>query len=322
MVKRFMMIRRLIRALLVLAAVLLLGAAIGFGLLNTSLGTSLVEQRLRAWIHPNLQLNGPVRVSVVPRLGLDLEDVTFASSQAAQPLASVERLQVQLSWRPLMDRLVHVQTLYAQGVRLYQPGSNEQSQTPELEQLFTASRLAIMLGAPEKAWQVRVEQALFEDVALLVWQETGAAQPLVLAQQIELQYDRAWSERISGQLELGLRQLLIPDVHRLGQINALLEQLGMLNGDSWDVHTMDSSWQINDGLAQLISGSIYGSWGSVESDAATIDLQSGALSIDVIAKLVNSPRMRSRGVEIQVRRSKLRFTLTGRLNDIGVTWLN
>jgi hypothetical protein len=317
-----MMIRRLSRTLLVLAAVLLLGAAIGFGLLNTSLGTSLVEQRLRAWIHPNLQLNGPMRVSVVPRLGLDLEDVTFVSSQAAQPLASVERLQVQLSWRPLMGRQLHIQTLYAHGVRLYQPGSHEQSQTPELEELFTASRLAIMPSAPEKPWQIRVEQALFEDVALLVVQETGPAQPLVLAQQIQLQYDGAWSERASGQLGLGLRQLLITDVHRLGQVNALLEQLGMVNGDSWDVSTIDSSWQINDGVAQLISGSTYGSWGSIESDAATIDLQSGALAIDVVAKLVNSPRMRSRGIEIQVRRSELRFTLTGRLNDIGVTWLN
>lgn len=321
------MVRSIFRLVFVLLAVLLLCGAIVFGLLQTSVGASLVEQRLRAWVHPALQLNGPVRVSVLPRLGLDLQAVTIASDDAAQPLLSAQHLQWQMSWAALANREIDVPMLYVRGLRLYRSSP----EWGELGQQFDRWRVTggqasgqtpatIMAASP--SWTVRIKQALFEDMAVLQTQDGHSPQPLVVADQAEFRFDGAWPKIVPGELYLGARQLFVSDVHELGQAHALMEQLGMVNGDSWDVIAMDSSWQLGDGVARVLSGQISGSWGSLASDAGTIDLETGALAVDMVAQLTNAPRMRARGVEIQVRRSELRFTLTGSLRDPGVTWLN
>lgn len=324
------MIRLIVRLMFLFLAVLLLGAAIAFGVLQTSLGSSLVEQRLKAWIHPALQINGPVRVSVFPRPGLDLQDVTIASDDGVHPLLSAQRLQWQMSWGSLTQREIDIQMLYVRGLRLYRSASEWSELGRQFDQWRAASGTATdpratdstTVATQQLTRTIRVKQALFDDVVVLQIQDGQTQEPLVVAEQVEFRLDAAWPKLVPGELSLGARQLFVSDVHELGQAHALMEQLGMVSGDTWDINTLDSTWQLQGRVARVISGQISGSWGSLESEAGTIDLDSGALAIDLVANLSNSPRMRARGVEIQVRRSQLRFTLTGSVRDPGVTWLN
>ncbi len=314
-------------ALISLSLFFLLIAALVI-LLQTSMGGSLVENRLRAWVHPALQVNGEVGITVLPRLGLDLRDITIANQAGTHPAVSIRRVQWQAAWQPLFDRTLSLESLYIQGVDVFRSGPtrglfmSEVSQAP----LFNAGQWFDWFGRQQRVgetWRVIVRQALVEDIA--VFSTDGDAQQLPLAtiKQLEIMADASWPKFANSQASVRIRQLLVNDADAFGHTPALLEQLGIASNGTWDVMAMDSQWQLESrDLLRLIAFEATGAWGALLASDGTIELETGQMAIPMRANLTNAPKFRSRALEINVRQSQMQFELSGTWNSPGVQWLN
>ena len=311
--------------LIVLATFLLLVVAILL-LLPTSLGASFVEDRLRSWVHPQLQVNGQVSLSVLPRLGLNVTDVTIPSEQDGYPLASVKQAQWQLSWIPLLSKQLVFDSIYLQGVRVYRMQPTWQPMLREFErfQWVRHSRWWPSVSgadASPSVSQIIIKQALVEDVSVIVNDASANPLPVIALKQAELSADGQWPDTAGSQASFGLRQLSVNDADALGHVPALLEQLGIAQDNAWDMMALDSQWKLADEALELTSLQASGPWGDMSVRDGRIDLVSGTLAIPVSATLTNAPQLKTRGLQINVQRSQLQFELTGSFNQPGVQWL-
>jgi hypothetical protein len=314
-------------ALILLGLFFLLIAALVI-LLQTPMAGSLVENRLRAWVHPALQVNGKVGVTFLPRFGLDLQDITIPSQAGTHPAVSIRRVQWQAAWQPLFDRTLSLESLYIEGVEAFRSGPtwalfmSEVSQVP----LVDASQWFDWFGRKprvDETWRVIVRQALVEDVA--VFGTDGDAQQVQLAtlKQLEIMADGSWPKLASSRAKVGFRQLMVNDADAFGHTPALLEQLGIATNGTWDVMAMDSQWQLeSQDLLRLTAFEANGAWGALLASDGTIELATGQMAIPMRATLTNAPKFRSRALEINVRQSQMQFELTGTFNNPGVQWLN
>jgi hypothetical protein len=321
------MIRLLIRTVLVFVATIFLLLVGAVFLLQTSLATTFVEGRLRAWIHPQLQVNGAVQISVFPKLGLELTEVVIPSRDGSHPMVVLDQVQWQALWLPLRDRTVVLDNLYVSGVQLYRPNAGWTALGTEIDQmpLFDQSPLRGWIGhaeLPGGSWQVVVQQALLENMTVVAHDQLPDAVPLASVEQFELRVQGYWPDATGSKISAGLRQLQVNRAQELHYVPAFLEQLGIANDDSWDVQAMDSEWQIQGNEALLMSAQVNGSWGQLSADKGSIDLRNGAMSIAVKAILTNAPKFKTRGIEINVHQSRLQFELTGTLKEPGVKWLS
>ena len=311
--------------LIVLATILLLVVAVLL-LLPTSLGSSFVEDRLRSWVHPQLQVNGQVSLSVVPRLGMDITDITIPSGQDGYPLASVKQAQWQLSWVPLLSNQLVFDTIYLEGVQVYRTQPTWEPMIQEFDrfqQMRHGHWWPSMQGMDlsPTTWQVVVKQALIENLSVVVNDAMSKPLPVITLKQAELSADGQWPRVAGSSATFGLRELSVNDADALGYAPALLEQLGIAQGNAWDVVALDSQWQLAEDAVELTSLQVSGPWGDMSVRDGRIDLASGELAIPVKANLTNAPELKTRGLQINVRRSQMQFELTGQLNQPGVQWL-
>ncbi|HEY7803561.1 MAG TPA: AsmA family protein [Orrella sp.] len=318
--------RFLLRALLVVVATLLLLLVAVFLLLPTSLGTSFVEDRLRNSVHPQLQINGQVSLSVMPRLGLSLTDVTVPSGQGAYPLVSVSQAQWQLAWLPLLSDRWVFETIYLQGIQVYRSQPTWQPLIDEFDG-FQWVHDGRWWPAPSEhsvdsgAWHVVIKQALVEDVSVITGDQIDQPLPVVTLKQAQFTADGRWPVADGSQATFGLRELSVNDADELGHMPALLEQLGISEDNAWDVLALDSQWQMGSDALQLVELQASGPWGEMSAKEGKMDIPSGAMVIPVKAVLTNAPKLKTRGLRVNVRRSTLQFELTGTVSEPGVQWL-
>ena len=320
------MIGFLLRTVLIAVATFLVAMAAAVMLLNTSLGSSFVENRLRDLVHPGLQVNGDVGLSVLPRLGVSVSDVTIPSSNEAHPWVSVKQAELQIAWAPLLSRTLAFDSIYVQGVELNRLGPTWQSVLNEAQQFhwMRASQWWPSAQTPDVdpgVWQLVIKQALLEDVAVTVSASANEQLPVVTLAQAELTASGAWPSMVGSTATAGLRQLSVNDAQALGHVPALLEQLGIAQDNTLDVMALDSQWQLAARQLNLDSLTANGSWGDMSAKDGRIDLRSGALAIPVKATLTNAPSLNTPGLRVQVRRSVLQFELTGTVSQPGVQWL-
>lgn len=320
------MIRFLLRTALTAVATFLLLMAVALLLLQTSLGTSVVEDRLREWMHPKLQINGEVSVSVLPRLGLSVTDVTIPSAQGVSPWLSVKQMQWQVSWTALLSRTLLLNRIYLQGVQINRLDDSWRSMRQEAEQFRWArpDRWWPSVRGPDDdsgAWRLVIEQALVEDVSVTINDAAQQQLPVMTLQQAQLNAQGAWPSVAGSGASFGLRALSVNDADALGHMPALLEQLGISEDNSWDVMALDSQWQLSQSNLRLLGLQASGPWGAMSARDGRIDLVSGALAIPVTANLTNALSLKTPGLHIQVRRSSMQFELTGTVSDPGVQWL-
>ncbi|MCD8504182.1 MAG: AsmA family protein [Burkholderiaceae bacterium] len=328
------MLKTLMRVALTVSGILLLLLAVVVLLLQTPVANALVENRLRAWVHPTVQVNGDVRVSILPRLGIDLSEVTVPSRQGTHPALLIDQLQFQVSWLPLFERELAVEYLYVQGLEILIATDTQRSAMSDASQkasVETRSLLDWVRGwlRTNGDWKVSVKQALVEKLAVVgITDQTGEV-VLATLEQLELRADVNWPVAAGSSATLGLRYLSVNDTEKFGNTAALLEQLGMANNGEWDVMAMDSEWAVqranpqeNTQALELLAFNANGAWGDISAARGTIDLGTGQISIPMQATLTNSPKFKTRAVEINVRQSKMRFELTGTVDNPGVKWLS
>lgn len=330
------MAKTLTRIVLLLAGLVLLLAAGIMVLLQTSAANGFVENRLRAWVHPGLQINGDVQVSVFPKLGMDLRDVTIPSKNGAYPAVSIGQLQWQASWMGLFERTLALDSLYIKGLQIVKPEEGWAPLMADVEQSAWFDGAGLLDWARGRVpdvdsggWRVLIEQALLEDVAVLG--ATGQADELALATlaQFQLKADVGWPAIAGSQASLGARRLSVNDADAFGHTPALLEQLGIAHNGMWDVDAIDSQWLAQQPVSVERSGSVLalqslsasGAWGELSAANGTVNLATGAIAIPMQATLTNAPNFKSRAIEINVRQSRMRFELTGTLSEPGVQWL-
>lgn len=329
------MLKTLTRLALILFASLLLLLAISLLVLQTRMANTFVENRLRAWIHPALQVNGDVSVSVLPRLGLGLGGVTIPSQQGPYPALSIRQLQFQVSWQSLFEGRLALQDFYAQGVDIFRSGP---SWAPFMADMKRVPLLADdgLLGwvrgqhGAVASWHLLINQALIEEVTVKAVDSQVGELALATLGQLELKADVNWPTVQGSRATVRLRQLSVNQAEEFGYTPALLEQLGIANQGAWDVMALDSEWTfarfqssptINREL-QLVSLTAHGAWGDLSATDGTVDLVSGQIAIPMQVTLTNAPTFKSRALQINVRQSRMRFELTGTLSEPGVQWLN
>lgn len=326
--------RALVRIALIITGLFLLVFAAFVLLLQTPLATSFLENRLRAWVHPALQLNGPAQMSILPELGLDLRNITIPGPDASQPMLAIEQLQVQMPWLPLFDQRLVIDQLYIQGLDVFQVGVSTSASIPGPSESSPFDAHAIGQWVQDKwrgdsRWHVVLREVLAQDLVVLATDGETGQLPLVSLQQVEFRSDISWPTVVGGGASLGLRHLSVNDADEFGYTPALLEQLGIATNGQWDLIAFDSQWQVrepgtNQATSQqinLLSLSANGAWGELSADAGSINVDTGQVAIPMRAILTNAPRFKSRAVEINVRRSKMQFELTGTLAEPGVQWL-
>jgi hypothetical protein len=320
------MIRFLLRTALTALATFLLLMGLALLLLKTSLGTSFVEDRLRAWVHPKLQINGDVSLSVWPHLGVSVADVTIPSGQGVSPWVSVKQLQWQLAWSPLFSRTLAFDSIYLQGVQVNRLETSWQSMLEQAGQFRWAQSGPWWpsVQTPETdsgAWRLVIEQALIEDVSVTVNDGGHQQLPVMAVEQAQLSGEGAWPSVAGSTASFGWRALSVNDADALGHMPALLEQLGIAQDNAWDVMALDSQWQLAPSHLSLLSLSASGPWGELSAKDGQINLARGTLAIPVTATLTNAPSLNTPGLRIQVRRSVMQFELTGTVAEPGVQWL-
>lgn len=329
------MLKTLMRLALILVGCLLLLLALVLLLLQTPMANTMVENRLRAWVHPALQVNGGVQVSVLPRLGVDLRDVIFPSRQGAYPALSIKQWQFQVSWPALFERTLSVEDFYVQGVEIFRSGQSwaplieDLGQSPVFDHDLEFDWVQIEPRA-EAAWRLVIKQALVENVS--VFGTEGQAGQLALATlgQLEFKTGLNWPDAVGSQMSLGLRQLSVNHAEEFGHTPALLEQLGIASNGVWDVMAMDSQWEVQESkLGQRVGQVLLlrsltadGAWGELSAANGQLDLVTGQVAIPMQATLTNAPKFKSRALEINVHQSRMRFELTGTITDPGVQWIS
>lgn len=338
------MVKTLLRFTLILVALLMLAVAAAMMLAQTSAGSSFVENRLRAWIHPSLQINGPVEVTVFPGLGLDVRDLAIDGTSVLEHQqeggsVSVARLRVQVQWLPLLERKVHIDDLYIQGIRLSQVNAKTDASGKAQDDAGSRAadratqmwRISALKDWFASGWQLSLSHMMIEDVAIMSDGQASQTSPVLLVslRQLQVAGDVAWPLVADGNASLGIREFSVNDPEALGNTPALLEQLGIATNGAWDIATLDSQWRVDDAAGQsasmplvLESLTATGMWGEMSASSGRIDLQTGQIAIPMQAVLTNAPKFQGRGFEINVRQSRMRFELTGTLKEPGLQWLN
>jgi len=300
---------------------------LAWALLQTSIGTTFFEQRLRAQVHPQLQLNGQIKIGLLPRVSITATDVTIPSDYGPHPLASVERWRSQIAWLPLFAGQVRLHALNLTGLRLYREQKQWQPLLTEFGELTGLTEVQSQSSGTAKrqeqplSWLLRVRQLDVQDLAVLSIESGLAQDTLLQAGQFVLRFGGDWPTWVGTHVHVDLNDLMINDATELGLGYAFVEQLGMATDDRLDVQAFASDWQIESTVARLGTGEARGSWGEFVFSGGTIALDTGEIAIAVEAKLTSSPRLTSRGLDIQVRQTDLQFELVGHWRDPGLSWL-
>lgn len=328
------MLKTLTRVALILLGSLLLLLALVLLLLQTPVANTMVENRLRAWVHPALQVNGDVQVGVLPKLGIDLSNVTIPSRQGTHPALSINRVQFQVSWTPLLERRLVIEDFHTEGLDIFIDSDIPESSRSNASEK-ASEQASPLLGwihnqLDDGAWELSIKQALVEKLAVFGVSRQAGDVALAGLEQLELKAEVNWPVVGGSSASLGLRNLLVNDTEQFASTSALLEQLGIASNGEWDVIALDSNWtleransgQADETILHLLALTASGVWGDISAADGTIDLSTGQIAIPMQATLTNSPKFKSRAVEINVRQSKMRFELTGTVDSPGVKWLS
>ncbi|UOD50794.1 AsmA family protein [Orrella daihaiensis] len=329
------MFKTLTRLAFILIASLLLLLVTGLLLLQTSVANVLVENRLRAWVHPALQVNGEIQFAVLPRFGIDLRDVTIPSQTGSHPALSIGQLRFEVSIAALFKRELILESLYGDGLEVFKSGQSWGSFVDDvwLASALNRDNLLRDWGTTDSnaasRWRLLVKQALFENIAAYATDARERDTPLGTLRQLELKADVHWPRVAGTQASLGFRQLFVNDVEAFGHTPALLEQLGLVSQGAWDVMSMDSNWEFAqaktdrnpDQVLLLRSLAANGAWGELTAASGSVNLGTGEIAIPMQVLLTNTPKFKSRALEITVRQSRMQFQLTGTISDPGVQWL-
>lgn len=306
---------------------LLLGAFVIWLLLQTAAGARWVEKRLRAQIHPELQINGSVKVGLLPRISMTATDLTIPSQYGPHPLVSVGQWRSTVAWLPLLRARVRLHAVELSGVNLYrerqqwQPLLSEVGEIAGLEGSDPGAQRSPHQPTRPIDWRKFAQYFVVRDFAVMSI-ESGLEQELLMhIQALDLNFGGSWPTWVGTRIHASLSQLSLRDASELGLGYAFVEQWGISADDRWDVRSMDMTWDVGRDLVRLTDGRVIGSWGALTLIDGSIAPATGELAVVVDAKLTNAPRLTSRGLSVQVRESALQFEILGHWRDPGVSWV-
>lgn len=295
--------------------VLILGLlALMLVVLNTSLGHSLVKQGLKNMIHPQLEVRGPMDLSVWPNLSLQANDIFIAHGQTHDEGLRVGQLKASVAWLSLLNRVVHIEQAQLNDIVLTRATTRKQtSPTQGLLSADAFKRRWRRLNDREQAnWQLRLDRLLIERVE--IW---GGQTRLMSVDQAELAAFIQVNPTPLGDVNVTVNGLRI-DSEASETFQAALEQVGLGGLEALLVETIEGRWQLSDGLARAVMWQANGPWGELSADNGSIDLRTGETVLPMRVQLKGQLSRQAKGFKIQTRQADVRFILVGPIDDLGI----
>lgn len=319
------MVRRLVRAGAWLLVLLGLMLALLLVTLNTSIGHGFVKQALRHWVHPSVEVNGAMQLSVLPRLSMAANDLVVPDVKSDLPWLSIGEFRVDLSWRGLLSGGVTVNQWQISDITIRRTGRDWQ---PLLRQVGVQGALSTRsfeqrwqrLSAPDQAaWQLQIKELLVERLQLVQAKaaDTDGVQPLISLDRMLLTANVQANPVPVGEVTVQAKGLRIEPAAS-ETFHAALEQVGLGGDSAWVLERLQSRWQLSDGVARADTLWAVGPWGDLSSSAGSINLANGRTLLPLRVKLKGEVSLQTRGVQIRTRQSDISFVLSGPLNDLGI----
>lgn len=292
--------------------------------LNTSVGHGLFKQGLKHWVHPRVQLNGPVQLSVWPRLAMTADTLVVADTPNQHPWLSIGQFRLDLSWQGLFSGRVTVNQLHASDVTLWRTGKTWQ---PLLVQMDDQG----VLGARslQRRWlntsttdqvqrQLQIDSFTIERFNVVQRARPNAAeQPLFGLERLVMTASLQANPVPVGEITVQAQGLSV-EPQASETFHAALEQVGLGGENAWLVERLQSRWQLSDGVARADALTATGAWGDLTASAGSINLSNGQTVLPLRVRLKGGVSMQARGIQIRTRQSDVSFELTGSLNNLGI----
>ena len=110
-------VKRLLIALGVIAAIVAVGVAALVLLINPNDYKSTLEDAVRHRYDRTLAIDGDIRLSIFPRLALEINGVSLSEPNSTQVFAAVDTAKVAVAWWPLLSRHLVIEHLSVGGVK-------------------------------------------------------------------------------------------------------------------------------------------------------------------------------------------------------------
>ena len=292
-------------------------------LLQTPFVDSFVQSRLRQWVHPSLQVNGPVQIDIIPSLRLRVADAVIPAANGGHPVLTVAHLRLSVPWGSLFGDDPLANELALEGVRLYRQGDTWEG----VRQAFGNRVPAISLVPEPTATataheqnQLVVRDVVVKDLAVIQVSRAGEQAELIRMESAHADIANLLERQSGAPGSLEIRQLAIYEQAEFGAVAALLEQFDLQMREPWVLQQLQATWDVKQDKAHVKSVRLVGEWGEISADQGVVDLQTAELSIPMTARLVQGVQLQVRGVHIKARQSTIHFQLSGKILDPGVVW--
>lgn len=110
-------IRRLLIALAVLAALIVVVVGAVLLLVDPNDYKQVLEQEVMARYKRSLAIDGDIRLSFIPSLGLEISGVALSEPESNQMFAAMDSARVSLAWWPLLSRHLVIEHLTVNGLK-------------------------------------------------------------------------------------------------------------------------------------------------------------------------------------------------------------
>jgi hypothetical protein len=325
--------RLLVRAGLFVAAGSILGVVVLTLLLNTPLSRPIVQKAVKAWIHPQLQIEGAVDVGLFPRLKVSVNDLELKDHVDGPPLLKVGQLRWQLPWSGLWSEQMLFSDVGLSDVTFHLRGNDfdrmapvfaaqDKGPAPRVVRSFTA-----LSRSDVSDRRILVDELTIERLTVLGVSGSEIVPLMTLAQlraYVDIKAAGAGTaavsplSRLSGHVQASLQGLAFEEGALEGSLQAWLEQMGLGTERIVGVQQASMVWSIDQGVAQLSELEVLGAWGKFSSRQGTIRLETGEVRVPIRAQLTSGITLNTPGLQIRAARTDLDFLLTGKIGALGL----
>ena len=311
------MLKALFRWFAWATVVILLLLAVMLVLLNTSVGHGLVRQGLQQYVHPQLEVRGPIDISVWPTLSVQANDLSLPATGSGDRGLTVGELRLSLSWWRLRHRVVHIEQALISDVTLKRSTARADGSEGSAGLDFLSGEAFKRLwqtrsGSSQADWQLIIDRLVVDRLAF--WQ---GEQQRVAMERAELAVVMQLTPVPLGEVTVRAEGMSI-ESQASERIQAALEQVGLGDTQTLVIDGMQGRWQLSDGLARAVRWRANGPWGEVSADNGSVDLQTGQTMLPMRVQLNGQLKHQRQGIQIQTRQADIRFILKGPIDNLGI----
>jgi uncharacterized protein involved in outer membrane biogenesis len=292
-------------------------------------GSSILESRLRAWIHPQLQINGTSDIQLLPGLKVEINDLLIPQADSGYPLATIDRLRLEIDWwEYLADDALNLDVIRIEGLKVYllEPAWGYLRQEINAANKSWFPWLQRSRGSTEETAVQRLLSSIsigtleLMDGSVLAFDASGRTKALLQVGQVSGSLRAEFVPELMGRCDLNAQRLEVNASDESTHLNALLEQIGMSAQASFIIERFESQWSLAPDRASLVSARVTGPWGEMKANEGSITFDDARMLIPVQAHLTGGIQLQMPALSIRTRESHLQFDLTGTLLNPGVVW--